>query len=117
MEPTQRPLTDCEQAHLDELNVAVKLAIDARRKWLDKKMLECSALKPGDKIFDLCTGRQLGVVSRLYRYHCEHGEVVFDTSVKCDYEYETSPNCFSNTSRQPGLLVGRKPDLAPCHRQ
>ena len=109
MEPTQRPLTDCEQDVLDALNARVKLAMDARKKWLDEKMLECSALKPGDEIFDIRTGRRLGVVSKLYRYHCEHGGGLFDTSVKCDYEYETSPNCFSNTSRQTGLVVGKKP--------
>jgi hypothetical protein len=109
IELTQRTLTACEQDTLDALNAHVKLAMDARRKWLDAKMLECSALKPGDEIFDIRTGRRLGVVRKLYRYHCQHHEGAFDTSVHCDYEYETSPNCFDNTSRQPGLLFGRKP--------
>ena len=108
----QRSLTDAERKELDALTGAVTAAIDARRAWLDKKMLECSSIKPGDAIFDLESGRQLGVVSKLYRYWRDRDEGVRDTDPHCDYEFETQTNCFDNTSRQLGLLVGTREQAA-----
>ncbi|WP_367582339.1 hypothetical protein [Tsukamurella tyrosinosolvens] len=103
-----RPLTGEECTELDALNDAVREAKAARREWLDAKMHEVSALKVGDDIYDVRKGRKLGVVSRLYRFHAGKN----DTSVDVDYEYETSPRCFDNTSRQIGLSVGTREDAA-----
>ena len=110
MSATQRPLTDDEKAALDALNAAVLAAIDARRAWLDAKMHECSRLQVGDDIYDVDSGRRLGTVSRLYRFWQDRDGGVRDTSPNCSYEYETSPRCFDNTSRQSGRSFGTKED-------
>lgn len=36
--------------------------------------------------------------------------VVRDTSAYCSYQYEESPRCFDNTSRQTGRLFGTRED-------
>ena len=109
---TQRRLTDDEEAELASLNAAVSAAIEARGAWLDAKMHETSALKVGDDIYDLRSGRRLGKVSNLYRFWRDRDEGVRDTSASCDYQYETSPRCFDNTSRQVGLSYGTREDAA-----
>lgn len=101
---TQRQLTEAEQAELDALNAAVTSAKEARRDWLDRKMHETSHLQVGDSIYDLRTGERLGTVRKLYRYD--------KSSVYCDYEYETAPRCFDNTSSQPGRSFGTRADAA-----
>lgn len=106
---TQRPLTEDEKAELNSLNAAVTAAIEKRRAWLDAKMYETSRLKVGDDIYDLHSGRRLGRVSELYRYHTDRNDL-YDTSVHCDYKYETGRLCFDNTSRQPGLSFGTRQD-------
>lgn len=103
----QRRLTDNERAELDALNESVSAAIQIRREWLDAKMHETSQLQPGDAIYDLATGRQLGIVRRLYRYHAD-GNQLYDDSPSCSYEYGTGNNCYDNTSRQPGLSFGTR---------
>ncbi len=109
----QRPLTKDEEAELAVLNAAVTAAIDARRKWLDAKMVECSSLKVGDDIYDLNSGQRLGRISRLYRYWQDCDEGVRDDSPHCHYEFETSRNCFDNTSRHGGTLsFGTREDAA-----
>lgn len=107
---TQRRLTDDEQQELDELNAAVTAALTARRDWLDAKMHETSTLQVGDDIYDINAGMKLGTVSRLYRYQSDNYDGVYDTSVSCDYRYETHPRCFDNTSRQIGLSYGTRDD-------
>jgi len=97
---TQRPLTDDEKGELAGLNAAVTAAIEARSAWLDAKMAECSRLQVGDDIYDLRSGVRLGKVSGLYRFWADRDDGIRDTSAHCDYEYETSPRCFDNTSRQ-----------------
>jgi hypothetical protein len=103
---TQRSLTDVESAELDALTASVTSAIEARRQWLDAKMVECSSIKVGDMLYDLDSGLELGVVSELYRYWRDRDDGVRDTSAHCDYRFETSPFCFDNTSRQPEVRVG-----------
>ncbi|MBS4102418.1 hypothetical protein [Tsukamurella paurometabola] len=107
----QRPLTDEERGELDALNAAVQEAIDTRREWLDAKMHEVATLKVGDDIYDIESGRKLGVVSRLYRYHTNQN-ALYDTHVTVDYEYETSPRCFGNTSSRLRLSVGTREEAA-----
>ncbi|MFA4084314.1 hypothetical protein ONA92_21690 [Mycobacteroides salmoniphilum] len=101
---TQRPLNADEESELEALNASVQAAIDARREWLDAKMLETSKLKVGDDIYDVETGVKLGTVSRLYRYHSGRNDL-YDTHVECDYEYESRPGCFGNSSTQVGRVV------------
>ncbi|MFA4050929.1 MULTISPECIES: hypothetical protein [Mycobacteroides] len=96
-----------EHSELDALNAAVQAAIDARREWLDGKMRETSKLQVGDDIYDAQTGEKLGVVSGLYRYHAGRDDL-YDTDVECDYQYETRPGCFDNTSRQVGRMFGTR---------
>lgn len=100
MSMTQRPLTENEQGELADLNTAVSAAIEARRAWLDAKMHETSRLQVGDDLYDLDKGVKVGTVSELYRYWRDRDEGVRDKSAHCDYQYETSPRCFDNTSRQ-----------------
>jgi len=109
----QRPLTEEEQAELSALNADVKAAIEKRRAWLDAKMAECSSLKVGDDIYDLNSVQRLGRVARLYRYWRDRDEGVRDNSLHCDYKFETSPNCYDNTSRYGGALsYGTREDAA-----
>lgn len=108
---TQRPLNADEHTELEALNAAVQGAIDARREWLDAKMRETSKLQAGDDIYDVQTGEKLGVVSGLYRYHAGRDDL-YDTYVECDYQYETRPGCFGNTSSQGGRVFGTREDAA-----
>lgn len=103
-----RELTPTEQAELNALNDAVDAAIETRRTWLDRKMVECSDLQPGDAIYDLNKGTLLGQISKLYRFWRDREEGVMDRSLSCDYEYETHPRCFDNTSRQVGASFGTR---------
>lgn len=103
-----RPLSDADKAELENLNAALAAAIGARRDWLDVKMREYSELQVGDDIYDVRSGRKLGVVSQLYRYWRDRDDGVRDDSHYCDYKYETSPRCFDNTSRQVGVSFGTK---------
>lgn len=99
-----RPLTPEEQGELDALNAAVEDAVARRTAWLDAKMVEVARFKVGDTVYDLATGSQLGVVSEIYRYHARNPP--YDRYCYVDYQFQTSPNCYDNTSRQPGLRVG-----------
>jgi hypothetical protein len=103
---SQRGLTEDENRELAALNDAVSAAIAARRTWLDAKMHECSDLQVGDDIYDLGSGSRLGRVSKLYRYWADRDDGIRDTSVSCNYEYETGRGCFDNTSRQSGRSFG-----------
>lgn len=63
---------------LAELNKAVDDAVAERTKWLDDQMVLKSKFKPGDEIYDLSTGKRLGIMHEPYRYHAgdfrsEHG--------------------------------------------
>lgn len=110
MSRLQRPLTDDEKSDLAALTAAVTAAIEARRDWLDAKMHECSRLQVGDDIYDLDSGQQLGRVSKLYRFWADRDYGIRDASVHCDYQYETQPRCFDNTSRQLGRSFGTRQD-------
>ena len=98
-------LSDEDQAELDALNQRVTDALNARTLWLDGKMSKYAKVQVGEAIYDLETGQRLGVVSGLYRFHGRHNPL-YDTELSISYEYETRPNSFDNTSRQPGLRVG-----------
>lgn len=104
------PLTEAEREELQTLNDEVTTAINKRKEWLDKKMAEKAHLKIGDEIYDCRKGTKLGVVSRHYRYWADRDEGVRDSSLDINYEYETSPNCFDNTSRQIGVSFGSRED-------
>jgi hypothetical protein len=107
---TRRRLTEAEEQERAALNEAVTAAIERRREWLDAKMVECSTLQVGDDIYNVETGQKLGVVAELYRYWRDRDDSIRDTSHYCDYQYETSPRCFDNTSRQIGLRYGTRQD-------
>lgn len=110
MFPTQRSLTDEERAELNKLNAAVHRALEARRKWLDAKMVETSRLQVGDDIYDIGRGVKLGTVTRLYRVWRNREGGVRDNSHYCDYEYTTGALTRDNTSRQPELRFGTQDD-------
>ena len=99
-------MNDKDKQELDGLNTAVDLATEERTKWLDDKMPEYADIAIGEDIYDISSGRRLGTVSRHYRYHA--GDLRFDTELSINYEYETSKNCFDNTSRQIVLNYGTK---------
>jgi hypothetical protein len=107
-----RPLTDDEKNELNKLNNAVTEAIATRRSWLDTKMLACSHLQVADDIYDVKSGDKLGKVSALYRYWRDRDDGVRDRSLSCEYEYETSPLCYDNTSRQTERTFGTRQDAA-----
>lgn len=107
----QRHLTVDELRELADLNAAVITAVETRRVWLDKKMVECSKIQVGDSIFNLDTGQLLGKVTKLYRLFRNLDGGFFDTSPYCHYEYEAGPLRLDNTSRQPGLRFGKIVDI------
>jgi hypothetical protein len=98
-------LTAKDTEELENLNEAVSQAISKRKKWLDTMTVKCADVKIGEKLYDVTTGRVLGVVSDIYR---PTPNDLYDTTVSVHYRYETSRNCFNNTSSQPGLYVGSK---------
>lgn len=106
----RRRLTKDEERELAGLTAAVTAAIEARRDWLDAKMLECSPLKVGDDIYDLDSGRKLGKVLELYRFWRDRDDGIRDTSYYCDYRYEKGTRMSDNTSRQSGLSYGTRAD-------
>lgn len=108
----QRDLTEAEEAEIARLNKAVDDVVKARTEYLDRLMVEKSLAKVGDEIYDTKTGEKLGVISKIYRYH--QGDYKYDTGCYCDYEYETSRNCFSNTSCDPYRFYGRYEDAKRC---
>lgn len=94
---------------LAALNKAVDDAIARRTAWMDKHMPAFASCKIGEEIFNRKTGQRLGVISRMYRYWGpfsggEPRDVRFDRSMSVEYEFETSPRCFDNTSRFGGSL-------------
>ena len=114
-----RMLREDEQAELDALNEAVDEAIRKRTAWLDAKMAEVCTLKVGDDIYDLDSGRRLGIVTRLYRYWGPHdpgGECRdprYDKSCSVEVEYSDSPGSRDNTSRHAGARsFGTKEEAA-----
>ena len=98
-------MEDWMKVKLDYLNLAVDEAIKVRKDWLDEMMPKVAKYKIGDDLYNLETGAFLGTVSKLYRYSPSQ---LYDTSLHCYYEYETSPRCFDNTSRQSGVMIGLK---------
>jgi hypothetical protein len=103
----QEPLSDDDRKRLDELNNAVKVAIETRRDWLDSKMPEYAEMQIGDDVYDLDSCVKVGKVSELYRYWRDRDKGVRDDSLSIEYEFETRPNCFDNTSRLPGVVGSR----------
>jgi len=102
-------MNEKDEKKLDELNKNVELALKIRTEWLDKKMEEYSKFKVGDIIYNLDTGRRLGEVIELYRYH--KNEPFYDKNLSINYRYLTCDCGCDNTSRQPYVHFGTKKDL------
>jgi hypothetical protein len=100
-------MVDLEQlsAELAALNADVGAALTKRKAWMDAHMADYARYRVGDELFDLDTGVQLGVVSRLYRYW-DGGDPFYDTSMSVQYEWLTAGGWYDNSSRQPGLRFG-----------
>lgn len=107
----KRTLTAEEHAELAELNEAVKQAINKRTAWLDDKVKELARFSFGDEIYDMSSGRLLGTVTDIQRWHRGHAE--YDCSVDFFYTYKIAGrgNSYDNTSRQY-VDVGTKKDYA-----
>lgn len=101
-------------AELAVLNKAVGDSITARRAWMDQHMTDYARYRIGETLYDLDTGRELGVVSALYRLWGEQDDPRYDTRMNVEYRIAVSghANMFDNTSRQPGLRYGNANDLA-----
>jgi hypothetical protein len=98
---------------LDQLNKAVDDAIATRKKWMDDHMVDYAKFQVGDEIYDGDTGRRLGVVTRLYRYHADRNPLL-DRHMSIDYEFCVGKNMFDNTSRHLGRRFGvRRVDKPP----
>lgn len=106
------PLTPEEQTEWAKLEAAYDEAVRRKTEWLDRKMVEHCPLKVGDEIYDLETGRRLGVVTRHYRFWAGQGRPDLDGSYYCDVEYEIGPRMFDNTSRQSGVAFGTREQAA-----
>lgn len=104
-------MNQADEDRLVRLNKAVTEAIQARREFLDAKMLEYSPLKVGDEIYELENCTCVGIVTGIYRFWRDRNEGVSDTSLSYDYQYRSSDSrVVYNTSGQHGILFGSKED-------
>ncbi len=103
----ENTMTEADCVELRRLNEEVGVAIARRREWLDKKMAEYATVPIGEKIYDLDTGRLLGVVVGHYRFWRDRDEGVRDDNLSIDYEYRDRSGNLDNTSRL-SLWVGGK---------
>lgn len=102
-------LNESDQKELDVLNDKVKEAVEQRKEWLEKKMIEYAKFQIGEEIYALNIhkyGGALGTVSEFYLYP-EPQEFRKEELNIC-YQYETSRNCYSNTSSQEGACFVTK---------
>lgn len=104
------PLDD----ELKALNAKVDAALAERKAWMDAHMKDYARWQVGEVLYNLENGSTLGTISKLYRYQAEHNPF-YDTSMSIDYEFQMSPNCFSNTSRLAGSF-GNLRELAALRK-
>lgn len=98
-------------AELKRLNQAVDDAVAARKAWMDAHMQQYSKHQVGDVLYDLTTGRCVGTVSALYRFHADDQR--FDRSMIVDLEIQVSGLGYHvNTSSQPHVSMGTAAELA-----
>lgn len=102
---------DSLDAELAALNASFTAALEARRNWMDEHMIDYASYKVGEELFDLKTGQRLGVVSKLYRPTWGVDNPLYQGNMDIGYQYETAPNYFDNTSRQPYLSYGNRDEL------
>lgn len=114
------------QIELDALNLAVEEAIQRRTLWMNTHMTDFAKWKVGDELFHLQTGKRVGVVSRLYRFHGPQDsgpesrprDARFDTSMNVEYEVNEYANVFGNSSSCYGTLYwGTKEELLDKRKQ
>lgn len=105
-------MLDNEDAEeLKRLQAAVKDAIAARTAWLDEHMPKYARYEIGEELFDLDTGRSLGVVHSHYRYWAGQNPF-YDTHMSIDYELRVLENVYDNTSRHAGRVsFGNRAEL------
>lgn len=92
------------------LNAEVTAILAKRKAWMDAHMPEFAKVQVGESIYDLDTGRCLGIVSELYRYWDNQNNPLYDTSMDVCYQYNKGNNIFDNTSRRH-VRIGSKSDL------
>ncbi len=95
---------------LKRLNEAVQEAIRLRQVWMDAHMDDYAELHVGDDIYDLNSGRKLGVVTELYRPTWGSPGPRETESMRVYYKYKTGEHggaiFIDNTSRQMDLYAG-----------
>ena len=101
--------TDTDRALVKAANDLIKKSVEARTKLLDELCNKISTCNVGDKIYDLNSGRSLGAVSEIYRYHRGHYE--YDRSPAVEYRFNGD-----NTSRQ-SISVGTKEHLVASKKR
>lgn len=100
---------------LHVLNADVTRVLAKRKSWMDAHMPDFAKVQVGEEIYDLDSGKRLGVVSKLYRYWDGQRNPLYDTGMDVHYEFNTGSNIFDNTSRQQ-VRVGTKKDLDDEYR-
>jgi hypothetical protein len=90
------PDTKALQAELDALNAAVDAARKARTAWMDAHMADFAKHPVGTKVWNLRTGKCLGVIAEHYRYDRDRDGGVYDTDMSIHYRFTDG----DNTSRQ-----------------
>ena len=103
-------------AELEALNSEVTAVLAKRSSWMDAHMEDFARFKIGDEIYDMDSGRRLGIVSKLYRYWGGDRNPLDDTSLSIEYEYRTDGflggnGFYDNTSRQ-SISIGTAQELA-----
>lgn len=92
-----------QAARLQELNDAVSAAIAARCDYLEARVREHATIGIGEGIYDIRSGRCLGVVRRRW-WSIANGFTV-------EYEYETAPGIFAVSNELLGNTFGSRRDL------
>ena len=82
-----KPVSDLDRAKLRFFNQAVESAILTRQKWLDEAVERYADVQIGEELFDLESGRSLGIVTRHLRCHRNSGSGnYYDNSMSFSYE-------------------------------
>jgi hypothetical protein len=82
-----KAVSDLDREKLRFFNQAVESAILARQKWLDENVPKYAEAQIGEDLFDLETGRSLGVVTAHTRCHRNSGSGnYYDNSLAFAYE-------------------------------
>jgi hypothetical protein len=94
------------QAKIDHYNQEIERLLKERKAFMDEMMPLFASAQVGDTIYDQLSGRYLGIVAELYRYHGDNP--LYDNTmgnIHYRYHHPGEPSILDNTSRQGIIWV------------